>query len=93
MIEKRQFGLTGQISTRALFGAAAFAKVTQEEADRTMNLLEEFGTNHIDTAASYGNAEIRLGPWLKHNWNKVFLATKTEGRTLPVIGQAQSRLS
>lgn len=81
MIEKKLFGSTGHSSTRALFGAAALARVTQDQADRTMNLLEEFGINHIDTAASYGDAEIRLGPWLKHNRNKVFLATKTEERT------------
>ena len=81
MIGKKQFGSTGHFSTRALFGAAAFARVTQDEADRTMDLLEEFGINHIDTAASYGDAEIRLGPWLKQNRSKVFLATKTEERT------------
>jgi predicted aldo/keto reductase-like oxidoreductase len=81
MIQTKQFGSTGHESTRALFGAAAFARVTQEEADRTMDLLEEYGINHIDTAASYGDAELRLGPWLKHNRKKVFLATKTEERT------------
>ncbi|MDA3941677.1 MAG: aldo/keto reductase [Spirochaetia bacterium] len=81
MIDKKQFGSTGHLSTKALFGAAAFARVNQDEADRTMDLLEEFGINHIDTAASYGDAEIRLGPWLKHNRSKVFLATKTEERT------------
>ncbi len=81
MIEKKQFGATGHLSTRALFGAAALAKVTQAEADKTMDLLEEFGINHIDTAASYGDAEIRLGPWLKQNRSKVFLATKTGERT------------
>jgi len=81
MIDKKLFGSTGHESTRALFGAAAFARVSQDEADKTMGLLEEFGINHIDTAASYGNAEIRLGPWLKHNRKKVFLATKTEERT------------
>jgi len=81
MIEKKQFGSTGHASTRALFGAAAFSRVNQKEADRTMDLLEEYGVNHIDTAASYGDAEIRLGPWLKHNRSKVFLATKTEERT------------
>ncbi|MCK5672734.1 MAG: aldo/keto reductase [Spirochaetales bacterium] len=81
MIEKKQFGSTGHMSTRTLFGAAAFFTVTQEEADRTMDLLEKYGVNHIDTAASYGDSEIRLGPWLKQNRSKVFLATKTEERT------------
>jgi aryl-alcohol dehydrogenase-like predicted oxidoreductase len=81
MIQKKLFGSTGHSSTRALFGAAAFARVNQNEADKTMDLLEKYGINHIDTAASYGDAEMRLGPWLKHNRNKVFLATKTEERT------------
>jgi len=81
MIEKKQFGLTGHESTRTLFGAAAFFTVTQTEADRTIDVLEEYGVNHIDTAASYGDSEIRLGPWLKHNRDKVFIATKTEERT------------
>lgn len=81
MIDKKLFGRTGHLSTRALFGAAAFARVSQEDADRTMDVLVEYGINHIDTAASYGDAEIRLGPWLKHNRKKVFLATKTEERT------------
>lgn len=80
MIEKKEFGCTGHMSTRALFGAAAFWKVDQNAADRTMAVLEEYGVNHIDTAASYGDSELRLGPWLKHNRKRVFLATKTEKR-------------
>jgi aryl-alcohol dehydrogenase-like predicted oxidoreductase len=69
------------LSTRLLFGAAALAKVTQEEADRTLDLIEEYGLNHIDTAASYGDAELRIGPWMKHHRQDFFLATKTEKRT------------
>src|ERR687883_129852 len=53
MIEKHPFGRTGHQSTRTIFGAAAFSRVTQEEADRTFELLLERGVNHIDTAASY----------------------------------------
>src|ERR671932_10164 len=59
MIEKHPFGRTGHQSTRTLFGAAAFSRVTQEEADRTMELLLRYGVNHIDTAASYGDSELR----------------------------------
>ncbi|MEJ2662907.1 MAG: aldo/keto reductase [Spirochaetia bacterium] len=82
MLEKRKFGNTDHISTRILFGAAAFYSITDQDiADRTMEVVERAGINHIDTAASYGEAEKRLGPWLKHNRNKVFLATKTEKRT------------
>jgi aryl-alcohol dehydrogenase-like predicted oxidoreductase len=80
-IEKRPFGRTGHMSTVTLFGAAAFSRVTQAEADRTMELLMEYGVNHIDTAASYGAAEDRLGPWLEKYRDRFFLATKTGERT------------
>jgi aryl-alcohol dehydrogenase-like predicted oxidoreductase len=81
MIEKLVFGRTGHESTRTLFGAAALGSVTQEEADRTMELLMERGVNHIDTAASYGDSELRLGPWMKRYRKQFFLATKTGERT------------
>jgi len=81
MIEKLPFGRTGHLSTRTLFGAAAFWNVTQEEADRTMEILMQYGVNHIDTAASYGDSEIRLGPWIEKYRDQFFLATKTGERT------------
>jgi len=61
------FGRTGHRSSRLLFGAAALARVGQEEADRALPELLEAGINHIDTAASYGDAELRLAPWLKRH--------------------------
>ena len=81
MIEKRVFGRTGHVSTRAIFGAAALATVSQEEADRTLALLQSYGINHIDVAASYGDAEKRVGPWMEKYRQDFFLATKTEERT------------
>jgi aryl-alcohol dehydrogenase-like predicted oxidoreductase len=81
MIEKQPFGRTGHMSTRALFGAAALWSVTQAEADRTLQVLLEYGVNHIDTAASYGDAELRIGPWMKQHRQDFFVATKTEQRT------------
>ena len=81
MILKKEFGRTGHRSTRVLFGAAALSQVTQAEADQTLELLLEFGINHIDTAASYGAAEDRIGPWMKDHRQDFFLATKTEKRT------------
>lgn len=81
MIAKQPFGRTGHMSTRTLFGAAALGNVTQEEADRTLEVLFEYGINHIDTAASYGDAEPRIGPWMKQHRQDFFLATKTEERT------------
>jgi predicted aldo/keto reductase-like oxidoreductase len=81
MIEKIPFGKTGHDSSRTLFGAAALSAVSQAEADRVLELLFQYGVNHIDTAASYGDAELRIAPWLKQHRKKFFLATKTENRT------------
>lgn len=80
-IAKKAFGRTGHQSTRLLFGAAAFGDVTQDEADQTMELLMEHGINHIDTAASYGESELRLGPWMEKHRQEFFLATKTGERS------------
>lgn len=80
-IEKRPFGRTGHLSTVTLFGAAALGRVSQKEADQTMELIMEYGVNHIDTAASYGEAEDRLGPWMEKYRDQFFLATKTGERT------------
>jgi aryl-alcohol dehydrogenase-like predicted oxidoreductase len=69
------------VSTRAIFGAAAFWSTPQKEADAVLDVLLEYGINHIDTAASYGEAEKRLGPWMPRHRDRFFLATKTEERT------------
>ena len=81
MIPKLFFGRTGHSSTRTIFGAAALGNVTQAEADRTLDLLLEYGVNHIDTAASYGESELRIGPWMSRYRQQFFLATKTGKRT------------
>ncbi len=81
MIPKKPFGGTGCESTRVIFGAAALAEITQKETDKTLELLQRFGVNHIDTARSYGEAELRLGPWMKHSRKEFFLASKTAERT------------
>lgn len=81
MIERRAFGRTGHMSSCTLFGAAALGRVTQDEADRTLETLLSYGVNHIDTANSYGEAEKRIGPWMPQHRKDFFLATKTENRT------------
>ena len=80
MIAKAPFGSTGHESTRTLFGAAALGALTQAEADPTLKRLLEHGVNHIDTAASYGDAELRLAPWLAQHRDHFFVATKTGQR-------------
>ena len=81
MIPTLPFGSTGHISTRTIFGAAALSRATQEEADRVLELLLRHGVNHIDVAASYGDAELRVGPWMAEHRSRFFLATKTGDRT------------
>ncbi|MEM7025118.1 MAG: aldo/keto reductase [Pseudomonadota bacterium] len=80
MIEKRVFGRTGHQSSAVIFGAAALGKVDQGTADRVLDLLFEYGVNHIDTAASYGDSELRIGPWMERYREDFFLATKTGDR-------------
>lgn len=75
------FGRTGHESTRILFGAAALGGMRQEKADSILEQLLEAGINHIDTAASYGDAELRIGPWMREHRARFFLATKTGDRT------------
>ena len=75
------FGRTGHHSSRVIFGGAALGNVSQEVADRTCEVLLEHGVNHIDVAATYGEAEIRIRPWLSRNPGYFFLATKTGQRT------------
>ena len=80
MIERRPFGRTGHQSTVTLFGAAALARAGQDEADRALEVLLRHGVNHIDTAARYGDSELRIGPWMARHRKDFFLATKTGSR-------------
>ncbi len=81
MIERIPFGRTGHLSSRIIFGAAALGAMKPERAIATLDMILERGLNHIDTAASYGDSELRLAPWLKTHRSDVFLATKTGERT------------
>jgi aryl-alcohol dehydrogenase-like predicted oxidoreductase len=81
MIEKYPFGSTGHQSTRVIFGAAALSAMEQDKADAILDLLLEYGVNHIDTAAAYGDSELRIGSWMREHRDRFFLATKTGDRT------------
>lgn len=80
MIERQTFGRTEHQSSRVIFGAAALSRMRQERADEVLALVDEFAVNHVDVAASYGDAELRLAPWLRRRRADVFLATKTGDR-------------
>lgn len=81
MIPRAPFGATGHDSSRAIFGAAALGDVSKSDADRALDLLLEHGVNHIDVAASYGDAELRIATWLRQHPGTFFVATKTGERT------------
>jgi aryl-alcohol dehydrogenase-like predicted oxidoreductase len=81
VIETLPFGRTGHESTRILFGAAALGGMSQAKADSVLELLLEYGVNHIDTAAAYGDSELRIGPWMREHREHFFLATKTRNRS------------
>src|SRR5689334_1684406 len=81
MIERVPFGATGHDSSRVIFGAAALGSVSKADADRALELLLEHGVNHIDVAASYGDAELRIATWLRQHPDTFFVATKTGQRT------------
>src|SRR5512138_1286913 len=80
-METRRFGRTGHMSTIAIFGAAAFFEISQKDADQVMELVIESGINHIDVAPGYGQAEIRVGPWMPRERGRFFLGCKTMERT------------
>ncbi len=80
-MEKRRFGRTGHMSSVAIFGAAALAKATQDQADETMKKVIAAGVNHIDVAPSYEDAEERVRPCLAKERKRFFLGCKTLERT------------
>src|SRR3954467_1848794 len=81
MIVRAPFGATGHESSRAIFGAASLGAVSKRDADRALELLLEHGVNHIDVAASYGDAELRIATWLRRHQGDFFVATKTGQRS------------
>jgi aryl-alcohol dehydrogenase-like predicted oxidoreductase len=91
MIAKGNFGRSGHESSRVIFGAAALSRVTQDVADRTLEVLLRYGVNHIDVAASYGDAELRIRPWLQRESGRFFVATKTGERTAKAANEELHR--
>jgi predicted aldo/keto reductase-like oxidoreductase len=81
MIATQPFGRSGHMSTRTLFGAASLGHVTQQEADHTLEILLQYGVNHIDVASTYGDAELRIAPWLARYRSQFYVATKADART------------
>ncbi len=91
MIAQQAFGRTGHLSSRVILGAAAFGEVSQAETDQALELALAAGVNHVDVAASYGQAEDRLGDWIHRHGRPFFLATKTGERTAEKASQEIQR--
>jgi aryl-alcohol dehydrogenase-like predicted oxidoreductase len=79
-VEQRRLGRLGHSSTVLIYGAAALSDVDQDTADRSVQEALDAGINHFDVAASYGDAELRLGPWMPRIRSQIFLASKTGDR-------------
>ncbi|WP_296602669.1 aldo/keto reductase [Nocardioides sp.] len=79
-METRRLGRLEHRSSVLIYGAAALSEVTQDVADRSIQEALDGGINHVDVAASYGDAELRLGPWMPRIRDRVFLASKTGER-------------
>jgi aryl-alcohol dehydrogenase-like predicted oxidoreductase len=79
-MEKRRLGRTGHMSSVVAFGAAGIGRVDQETADVAIQTALDYGVNHIDVAPSYGEAELRFGPWMPKIREQVFLGCKTNIR-------------
>jgi len=91
VIDQMEFGRSGHRSTRVIFGAAALGRMQQDRADAVLDILLEFGVNHIDTAAMYGDSELRLAPWMAEHRDRFFLATKTGERAGPAARASLER--
>jgi aryl-alcohol dehydrogenase-like predicted oxidoreductase len=81
VIAQAPFGRTGHSSSRVIFGAAGLGSMGQKGVDELLPVLREHGVNHIDTAAGYGDSELRIGRWMETRRDQFFLATKTGERT------------
>lgn len=79
-MEYRRLGRLGHESSVLIYGAASLGAVSQDVADASVAEALAAGINHIDVAASYGDAELRLGAMMDDLRPRVFLATKTGDR-------------
>ena len=79
-MEYRRLGRVEHQSSVLAYGGAALGAVDQDTADRSIQQALDAGINHFDFAASYGDAELRLGPWMSRIRDDILLATKTGDR-------------
>ena len=80
-MERRRLGRTGHLSSVVTFGAAGIGGVEQPVADLAIQAALDAGVNHMDVAPSYGDAELRLQPWMPRIRDRIFLGCKTRQRS------------
>jgi aryl-alcohol dehydrogenase-like predicted oxidoreductase len=79
-MERRRLGRTGHESSVVTLGTAAIGRVDQAVADRAIGAALDAGVNHVDVAPTYGEAELRLQPWMPRIRERIFLGCKTRER-------------
>jgi aryl-alcohol dehydrogenase-like predicted oxidoreductase len=80
-MEQRRLGRIGHMSSVLIYGGAALGEVSQTVADASIELALAAGINHFDTAAAYGDSELRIGAWMPRIRDRIFLASKTGDRS------------
>lgn len=81
-MKKRILGRTGHKSTLITLGGAIFMyPISRQEEEDYIRFVLDHGVNHVDVAPTYGDAEVRLGRWMKEYRKNLFLGCKTDKRT------------
>lgn len=79
-MEHRRLGRIGRENSVLIFGGAALGEATEEAADLAMQQALDAGVDHFDTAADYGDSELKYGRWMPEIRGRIFLSTKTGDR-------------
>lgn len=81
MLKKRRLGRMGYEATIINLGGCGVGRISQNEADEAVELALKYGVNMIDVAPTYGEAELRLAPWVQKMRAHFFIAEKTRERS------------
>jgi aryl-alcohol dehydrogenase-like predicted oxidoreductase len=90
-MEHRRLGRIGRENGVMIFGGAGLSEVTEEAADRAIQLALDAGVDHFDTAADYGDSELHYGRWMERLRDRIFLSTKTGDREGDVARRSMER--
>jgi len=76
-MEHRRLGRLDRENSVLIFGGAALAEATEEDSDLAIDQALDAGVDHFDTAADYGDSELKYGRWMPEIRDRIFLSTKT----------------